>query len=83
MLKEEVIEAVKQGKFHIWSVKTIDEGIEVLTGIKAGQRLEDGSFQKGTVHDRVDKRLRELAQTMKEFAAPEDEGRARRDEESA
>ena len=49
MLKEEVVEAVKAGKFNIYSVKTIDEGIEVLTGKKAGQRREDGTFEEGSV----------------------------------
>ena len=46
MLKEEVVEAVKAGKFNVYSVKTIDEGIEVLTGRKAGQKLADGTFEK-------------------------------------
>ena len=45
MLKEEVVEAVKAGKFHIYSAKTIDEGIEILTGIKAGEKREDGTFR--------------------------------------
>jgi len=67
MLKREVVEAVRDGKFHIWSVGTIDEGIEVLTGVKAGDRMGDGSFPAGTVHQLVDKRLGELAATMKAF----------------
>jgi lon-related putative ATP-dependent protease len=67
MLKEEILEAVKQGKFHIYPVKTIDEGIEILTGIKAGERQEDGTFEKGTVNHRVDKRLREMAERLREF----------------
>ena len=48
MLKEELVEAVKAGKFNVWSVKTIDEGIEVLTGKKAGQKLENGTFEDDT-----------------------------------
>jgi lon-related putative ATP-dependent protease len=67
MLKEEVVKAVKDGKFHIFSVKTIDEGIEVLTGVKAGERRKDGSFEEGTVNYKVDKRLREMAEKLKEF----------------
>jgi lon-related putative ATP-dependent protease len=67
MLKEEIVEAVKEGKFHIYSVKTIDEGIEVLTGIKAGERQKDGNFEEGTVNYKVDKRLREMAEKLKEF----------------
>lgn len=66
MLKEEVVEAVKAGKFHIFSVKTIDEGIEILTGVKAGIR-KNGTFEEGTVNDRVDKRLKEMAEKLKEF----------------
>ena len=58
MLKEEVVEAVKDGKFSIYSVKTIDEGIEVLTGAKAGQRSADGTFEEGTVNYLVDKQLK-------------------------
>ena len=69
MLKEEVVEAVKAGKFNIYSVKTIDEGIEVLTGAKAGERREDGTFEEGTVNYLVDKQLREMADKLKEYPA--------------
>jgi predicted ATP-dependent protease len=68
MLKEEVIEAARAGKFHIWPVATIDEGIEILTGVPAGQRGADGQFEEGTVAYRVDQRLEELAEAMKSFA---------------
>jgi lon-related putative ATP-dependent protease len=71
VLKEPVVEAVKDGKFHIWAVKTIDEGIEILTGVAAGKRQEDGAFEEGTVFDRIDERLRKMAETMAEFGAPE------------
>ena len=69
MLKEEIVEAAKAGKFRIYPVKTIDEGIEVLTGVPAGTRGKDGKFPKGTVNALVDTRLRELAETYKEFKA--------------
>lgn len=72
MLKEEVLEAVAAGKFHIWPVTTVDEGIEILTGVKAGQRREDGTFEEGTVNDLVDRRLRELAEAMRKFGRPEE-----------
>src|SRR5574341_1382274 len=49
MLKEEVVEAVKERRFHIWGVQTIDEGIEILTGMKAGEKMETGTFEEGTV----------------------------------
>jgi lon-related putative ATP-dependent protease len=67
MLKEEVVDAVKAGKFHIYSAKTIDEGIEVLTGVKAGKRRKDGTFEEDTVNYRVDKQLKSMAEKLKDF----------------
>ena len=67
MLKDEILEAAKTGKFTIYPVSTIDEGIEVLTGVKAGERRPDGTFEEGTVNYLVDKRLKEMAETMKEY----------------
>jgi lon-related putative ATP-dependent protease len=67
MLKEEIVDAVRTGKFHIYSAKTIDEGIEVLTGTKAGERRQDGTFEDGTVNYRVDKQLKNMAEKLKEF----------------
>jgi lon-related putative ATP-dependent protease len=67
MLKEEIIEAVRAGKFHIYSAKTIDEGIAVLTGTKAGERRQDGTFEEETVNYRVDKQLKDMADKLKEF----------------
>ncbi len=67
MLKEEVVDAVKAGQFSIYSVKTIDEGIEVLTGTKAGLRGADGTFEEGTVNYRVDKQLSDMADKLKEY----------------
>lgn len=67
MLREDVIEAVKEKRFHIWSVQTIDEGIEILTGKSAGKRKADGTYTKGSINDRVDRKLRELAEGLKKF----------------
>ncbi|WP_292392830.1 Lon protease family protein [Methanoculleus sp. UBA303] len=67
MLKEEVVEAAKAGKFRIYPVRTIDEGIEVLTGVPAGRRREDGTYEEGTVNYLVDRRLGEMAETMRGF----------------
>lgn len=61
MLKDEVIKAVKKGKFHVWAVSTVDEGIEILTGKKAGKQNKNGKYPKGTVNDLVDKKLREYS----------------------
>lgn len=58
MLRDDVIEAVKRGKFHIYQVKTIEEGIELLTGLPAGSRKEKGEYQENTVYGRVAKKLR-------------------------
>jgi lon-related putative ATP-dependent protease len=69
MLKEEVIAAVREGKFHIWAVGTVDEGIELLTGVPAGARQEDGAWPEGTVNFLVDKRLREMAEALRKFGA--------------
>ncbi|MEJ2700139.1 MAG: ATP-dependent protease, partial [Desulfuromonadales bacterium] len=69
MLKEEVIEAVRAGNFHVWAVGTVDEGIEILTGTPAGQRQEDGSWQEGTINFLVDQRLREMAESLRRFGS--------------
>jgi len=68
MLKDEVVTAVKEGKFHIWSVETVDQGIEILTGVPAGVRLPDGTYPEGTINSLVDKRLREMLEQMKKFS---------------
>ena len=68
MLNEEVVEAVKQGNFHIYPISNIDEGIEMLTGVKAGERKNDGSYELGSVHYRVDKRLADMAKALSQFA---------------
>jgi predicted ATP-dependent protease len=67
MLKDEVITAIKDEKFHIWPVSTISEGIEVLTDMPAGQRNADGTFKKDTVNSLVQKRLDDMAERGKEY----------------
>ncbi len=74
MLRKDVVEAVKKGQFHIYPVKTIDQGIEILTGTKAGEKKADGAYVKGTVNYLVDQKLRELAEGLKNFGEkPEEE----------
>ncbi len=70
MLNEQVVEAVRQGKFHIYPVSTIDEGTEILTGVNAGQLKSDGTYDPGTVNYRVNKRLAEMTQRMAALAGP-------------
>lgn len=64
VLSEEVLEAVSENKFHIYAIKNIDEGIEVLTGIKAGEKGEDGLFPENTVNGKVFEKLGRYAETV-------------------
>ncbi len=61
MLGEEVIEAVKKHQFHIYAVKTIDEGIQILTGLKAGEKNQNGEYPKGTINYKVYEKLNKFA----------------------
>jgi lon-related putative ATP-dependent protease len=70
MLRSDVVDAVKAKKFHIYPVKSIDEGIEILTGVEAGAVGADGDYPDGTVHGLVDKELQRLAKGLKEFSTP-------------
>jgi len=67
MLRDEVLDAMEKGLFHIYPVKTVDEGIEILTGVKAGERLPDGSYEEGTINYLVQRRLIEMAERIKEY----------------
>jgi lon-related putative ATP-dependent protease len=67
MLRKDVIKAVAEGKFHIYSVSTINEGIELLTGRKAGKRLANGGFEKDSIHYLVNEKLRKFAEKIREF----------------
>jgi lon-related putative ATP-dependent protease len=68
MLREDVVDAVGQGKFAIYPVETIDLGIEILTGMKAGIRGNDGHFGAGTINRLVEDKLKWLAQRAHEYA---------------
>ncbi|HEX6952029.1 MAG TPA: ATP-binding protein [Gaiellaceae bacterium] len=72
MLDAEVVEAVRAGRFHVWPVRTIDEGIELLTGTPAGERAEDGGFPPETVHGLAQARLRANVEVLRELAADGD-----------
>src|SRR6202162_6223385 len=67
MLRDDLLEAVAAGEFHIWAVAKVEQGIEVLTGMTAGCGNGDGSFQSGTVFAKVNDRLSKMAQMMKGF----------------
>jgi len=65
MLDDEVVEAVKSKKFNIWAVDHVNEGLEILTGIEAGERNEGGGFTPGSIHARVDDKLRKWSSRQK------------------
>jgi len=72
MLRKDVIKAVKEKKFHIYPVTTIDQGMEILTGMKAGERGPDGTYEKGTINHLVDEKLRALAENLEKFGETEE-----------
>ncbi len=74
MLKQDVIDAVKEGKFHIWAISTIEEGVEILTGMEAGTLQPDGTYPEGTLSRRVDDRLVELGEIVRKFGKESEEG---------
>jgi lon-related putative ATP-dependent protease len=67
MLKEQVVEASRAGRFHVWGVSHIDEGLELLMDRAAGERAADGTFPEGSVHRLVQDQLREYAEQVREF----------------
>jgi len=79
MLREEVVEAVREGKFHVYAARTIDEGLEILTGVPAGEKKEDGTYPQGTVNHLVQGQLKEMAEKLKLYyaAGKEEENVAR------
>jgi len=79
MLRREVVEAIREGKFHIYAVETVDEALELLTGMPAGERDASGQFPEGTVNHLVDKRLRELAREARKAGEEEGEGEEEED----
>jgi predicted ATP-dependent protease len=71
MLKREVVDAVEAGKFHIYAIKSIDEGIEILTGVKAGVRKKNGEFEEETINHLVDRKLKGLAESWRAYIGNE------------
>ena len=72
MLREDVVQAARDGQFHIWPVSTIDEGLYLLTGVPAGALDARGEYPAGTVHHAVMTRLQELATELKSFGEEHD-----------
>ncbi len=71
MLRREVVEAAQKGLFHIYAADTIEEGIEILTGVSCGERQADGSYPEGTVNFLVGQRLKAMAEGLKGYYAAE------------
>ncbi len=67
MLKDSVVDAVRTGEFHIYPIKTIAEGIEVLTGVPGGERDSKGNYPENSIFGKVDKKLRYMAIQIKQF----------------
>ncbi len=67
MLREDVVDAIKDNQFHLYTVKNIDQGIEILTGKKAGQKQKNGKFAKNSINDLVNRKLLEFAVKLKDF----------------
>lgn len=72
-LNDEVVEAVRQGKFHIYPTQTIDEGIEILTDVPAGQCQADGTYPVGSIHYLVNKQLKEYTDRFVKLSKSADE----------
>jgi lon-related putative ATP-dependent protease len=75
MLKKEILDAVKENRFSIYSVKTIEEGIELLSGVPAGQPDKDGKYPEGTVFARVEAKLADFNKGLKAFMTPAEPGK--------
>jgi len=72
MLRNDVVRAVEEGRFSIWPVSHIDQGIELLTGVPAGEPGADGTWPEGTVNARIAERLKTLAKKQKSFESEDD-----------
>jgi len=73
MIKKDVVDAVKEGKFSIYPIDKVEEGLEILTGLPAGELKDDGTYPDGTVNYLIAKRLAEISEAMKEKKEKEEE----------
>lgn len=70
MIRQDVVAAVAQRQFHIYPVTTIDQGIEILTGVPVGERDKQGHYPDGSINQRIEARLERVAEKMKAFNQP-------------
>lgn len=82
-LADEVVEAVKDGRFAVWAVESIEEGIEHLTGVPAGRQDENGHWSEDSVFSRCRERLEEMARLFRSSGKKEDDGDESDDTETA
>ncbi len=73
MLKKDVVEAVKEGKFFIYPIQRVDEGIEIITGMQVGELKDDGTYPEGTINYLVVKRLTEISEALEKKKEKEEE----------
>ncbi len=73
MLRHDVVEAVKNGQFQVYAVESVDQAIEILTGVTAGERDQDNNFPQDTINGKVEHNMIELANLRKNFARKDDD----------
>ena len=69
MLREDVVEAVREGRFKVYSISTIDEALELLTGVSAGERGPDGAYPSDSINGLVQTQLGRFAERLRAFSA--------------
>jgi lon-related putative ATP-dependent protease len=70
MLREDVVQAVEDGRFHIYAVEAITDGIELLTGVPAGEMDEEGNYPEGSIGRRIVERIEKIAKKQREYSRP-------------
>jgi predicted ATP-dependent protease len=83
MLRKDIVAAVEEGKFNVYSVHSIDEGIEILTGVPAGERDEEGKFAEDSIFGKVEARLDEMAKGLRSFMKGIREGEEEKESEKS
>ncbi|HWR37896.1 MAG TPA: ATP-binding protein [Patescibacteria group bacterium] len=73
-LNDDVVEAVREGKFHIYPVESVDQGIEILTGVDAGQLQDDGTYPADTINGMVSRKLREYTEALMKLGKSSEDG---------
>jgi hypothetical protein len=79
MLSDEVVEAVEAGRFHLWSVSDVDQGIEILTGVPAGKPAGDGTYPEGSVNFLVNEKLGAMVESLRRFSRSGEKGERKSD----